>query len=41
LDEATDHEAIAAANPLVGGHDVEVWDRGRKLATLPSLDKGK
>lgn len=32
LDEPDDAAAIAAAKQLVDGHDVELWQRDRKIA---------
>ena len=35
LDCTNDDDAIAAAKLLVDGHDVELWDAGRKVILLP------
>jgi hypothetical protein len=34
LDCANDEAAIVAAKQLIDGHDVELWQRDRKIATL-------
>jgi hypothetical protein len=34
LDEPDDAAAITAAKQLVDGHDVELWQRDRKIAKL-------
>jgi hypothetical protein len=34
LEAPDDAAAVAAAKPLVDGHDVEVWQRDRKVAFL-------
>jgi hypothetical protein len=36
LDADDDAEAIAAARQLVDGHDVELWQRDRKIAKFDS-----
>lgn len=35
LDCADDAAAIEAAKKYSDGYDIEVWDRSRKVATLP------
>ena len=35
IEAADDAAAVAAAKPLVDGHDVEVWLLDRKVAILP------
>ena len=39
LDCADDDEAIERARQLVDGHDVELWQRARKIATLEHKPK--
>jgi hypothetical protein len=36
----TDQEAIAKVKQFVDGHDIEIWDAGRLVATLTSKDIG-
>jgi hypothetical protein len=38
-DYPDDATAISAAKELINGHDVELWDRGRFVARLPSEAK--
>lgn len=35
LDRANDAAAIEAAKKYADGYDIEVWDRSRRVATLP------
>jgi hypothetical protein len=39
LDEPDDTAAIAAARQLVDGHDVELWQRDRKIAEFAQKPK--
>jgi hypothetical protein len=41
LDCANDTEAMKQAKQLVGGHDVELWHRDRKVATFQKKPKTK
>jgi hypothetical protein len=34
IEAAGDGAAVEAAKPLVDGHDIEVWQRDRKIAVL-------
>jgi hypothetical protein len=39
LDEIDDAAAIAAATQLIDGHDVELWQRDRKIAEFAKKTK--
>jgi hypothetical protein len=39
LDEPDDAAAIAAAKQLIDGHDVELWQRDRKIAEFAQKTK--
>jgi hypothetical protein len=39
IEAPDDDAALEAAKPLVDGHDVEVWERDRKVAILPHKSK--
>jgi hypothetical protein len=39
LDEPDDAAAVAAAKQLVDGHDVELWQRDRKIAEFEQKSK--
>jgi len=39
LDCADDAAAVESAKQLVNGHDVELWQRDRRVAKLPSTDE--
>jgi hypothetical protein len=41
LDCADDAEAKKQAEQLVAGHDVELWQRDRKIARLPHKPKSQ
>lgn len=40
LDCADDQAAVEAARQFVNGHDVELWERGRKVARLAHASPG-
>jgi hypothetical protein len=37
----TDEQAIAAAQQYVDGHAVELWDRSRKIALFPPIERAE
>jgi hypothetical protein len=39
IEAADDAAAVEAAKPLVDGHDIELWQRDRKITVLKSDPK--
>ncbi|MET0710796.1 MAG: hypothetical protein ABWY82_28740 [Tardiphaga sp.] len=40
VDVADDDSAILAVRSLLGAHDIEIWERDRKVAKLDGLKNG-